>query len=177
MFGWILRRIRRRRDAKKRKREQRAARALPPSCLRGLSKSKLWSKKNGLKAEVFFPQESTLEKRRAAGKATVGQETSVNWEDDAGAVDLTLADGKTAAHGAARLRIEALEKVKSNFGMSPPVPERDPIPRGTPGLRENPYHGNLVYPESLQEHEIVKIAAFLALFVEESDIIQKPPPA
>lgn len=129
----------------------------PSSSLRGL-RTKKWIKPNGaIGADAFMPDEKTAKKRREKGWTPPGNETSINWEDSAEAVSLSLRDGENAKYGAARLPTKFLE-------LAPELPE-------APGIigwerreeDDNPFHGNLLFDENVEKHRVKCVAAYLAL--------------
>lgn len=89
-----------------------------------------------------------------------GKEASINWEDDAEAVKVTLGDIKNSAHGAARVARAWVDEVKSSQGCDGALDyERKTIPG-------NPYHGNLIYVAGLDNVRQRMIASALAMKAE-----------
>lgn len=126
-------------------------------CLRGIKKADWLHKDGSVSAVAFYPDDRTLRTRQEKGLEP-GYETSINWEDDDGAVSELRKSG-AAANGVARLlhaRVEDLEQ------------QAQP-PRAVFGERRddgdgNAYHGNIVFAERLATRRIREWAAVLAVY-------------
>lgn len=109
--------------------------------------------------DAFEPDPKTV-------RADNGHETSVNWEDNEDVLRLTLLQKSTAAHGAARFAVDAVDAVAALPNVRGRVfAER----REVDG---NPHHGNLVFDGQLPATTRKAIAQWLALA---SELI--PPPS
>lgn len=129
---------------------------LPDTCLRGLRK-KDWKKDGGvISLEAFLPFESTAADRQRHDRLPAGSETSVNWEDDSEALEVTRADSTNAAHGVARVHwkiaFDAMAKIDNRADV---FCERAALPN-------NKYHGNLVFRAGLEKYELKAIATWIA---------------
>jgi hypothetical protein len=88
-------------------------------------------------------------------------ETSIDFEDDDGALPRLRRDRVNAAHGVARLKVVALDMVKLDFPDLPPHDgplvsyERRPVDN-------NDYHGNILFSGALEKHHIVALAGVIA---------------
>lgn len=126
---------------------------LPETLLRGIRVRK-WLRDDGsVSHEAFMPDSRTLDQRRQEGWEPLGYDTSINWEDDAGAEPLTL-KAANANNGAARLRFEALQL--SNLREKILAWERRRLP-------DNPYHGNIIFLGEMPKHRQRAVAEWLAL--------------
>lgn len=125
-------------------------RPLPGSCLRGLRNSDM-ARDDEVMLEAFLPNEK---QPRVDGDF----EASVNWEDDPGALKLTLASSN-ADFGAARLPTQAISQ--TSLLLHPHAS----VLRGErrPGEQNNPYHGNLVFPGQMKRLHRRQLASALAL--------------
>jgi hypothetical protein len=106
----------------------------PPSCLRAIEKKSQLLGKNMVHPSLFEPDTRTL---RSDGYI----DTSVNWEDDTSAIEITKRNGN-CHYGIARLSTHDIEQlIEQNAEMDDTrntiICEKDPI------LPDNPYHGNL----------------------------------
>ena len=126
---------------------------LPATCLRGLRLSKWVVEGRYVATEAFLP-----DKRTAANRADGGLETSVNWEDDNTVEARTLADVSMAQHGAARITTAEITRASRTTAaiITPLSCERKP-------LRNNPYHGNIVYCATIPKILRTQLAATLAM--------------
>jgi len=129
---------------------------LPSSCLRRLEKEKHRHPHGRVAAEAFVPFSST---KTAAHRDDGGAETSVNLEDDEGAL-LQIWKTRRAWYGAARLEICAVDRINRG-GADLMVERRDP----GPGV-DNPYHGNIVFRADLLPREQRELGAALAVLSE-----------
>jgi hypothetical protein len=121
----------------------------PDFCLRGLSKNDIDISNNSPTSNAFYPEEKT-----AMNRPDGGMEKSINWEDDAAAVEVTLRAFPT---GYARIARSAIEKVKSLPGVNNSLSyERAP-------LQNNRYHGNIVYRRGLTRSHMRAISSALLL--------------
>lgn len=126
------------------------------SVLRGIRKRD-WKKQNGVSALAFMPDDTTIAKRQARD-ASNHAETSINWEDDAGAV-AQLVSGQSAQHGVAR--IDDIEGVKQ-FATErfPGCLETERAVTDT-----NKYHGNILFAADSRS-KWMSVAQFLAALAE-----------
>ena len=126
--------------------------------LRGLRQSTHLKKSSQeVTAAAFEPPDNTLARRKKDGFEPAGHESSINWEDEEGALT-NLRSNVNAKYGVVRVRhdviskqVEAMPEYQGRF-----VCERRPIET------ENPYHGNIVFCEGLEKHERLKLCTYLA---------------
>ena len=124
----------------------------PETCLRGLRKPD-WIDENVIQTPAFIPDHRTSETR-----ADGGQETSINWEDDAEVEKFTLSNKDNAKFGAARISISHIQATSDQTKMvkNPLTYERKP-------LHGNDYHGNIVFKADVKKRTVKMLAAALAL--------------
>jgi hypothetical protein len=87
-----------------------------------------------------------------------GHETSVNWEDNSTVLQFTLADTTIAEFGAARI---GLSQIHSIAKIAPNIPSALKCERKK--LHGNPFHGNIVFSNSLENLQQKQLASALAL--------------
>jgi hypothetical protein len=134
---------------------------LPGSCLRGIRRQEwLYRSDEGVHVHqvAFMPEESAMPAADERGWL----ETSVNWEDDDGAVSFTRAQRTDKghslnAHGVARLATTAVH------GWIQAAPIRDTLSCERRPLPDNRYHGNLLFHSSLPKPMLRMLAGALAL--------------
>lgn len=130
----------------------------PEHCLRGLRKKDWLGPNDEVLGVAFDPDKRTADARKDGG-----EETSINFEDDAQALSFTLSQKDQAQHGAARLPLRAIENVNTLPGSLDTLTiERQPI-AGTADTRGNPYHGNIVFRKDIQKQIKRMICGALAL--------------
>jgi len=129
--------------------------SFPPTFLRGIRASK--HVEGGFLATDALEPPKASPSRLAKG-LPAGQEMSINWEMDDGALSTTFADRSNSAFGVARLQAEQLTRVREVVGGLV-WPEWDALP-------QNKYHGNIVYDPGLNNQRRRQIQASLALFAE-----------
>lgn len=131
-------------------------------CLRGIRNPDwLINGWDGVRGIAFEPNYKTADHRE--DKAV---ETSINWEDDNSVLAFTLRDRQNAAYGAVKLTCHVLEAanelpfLKSSGLKRVVYYEREP-------LKNNPYHGNLVFSSDLPRPVVNLITNFLATQIVE----------
>lgn len=125
---------------------------LPENALRGLRKSN-WRGPNGAVLSTAFDPDS----RTAAKREDSGEETSINFEDDDGALPALMANREQSANGAARFPIATVAYINQQPGSADGLSlERDE-------LDDNRYHGNIVFRAGLSKQTKRMIAGTLAL--------------
>lgn len=129
------------------------------ACLRGL-KRKDWVKGTSVQSAAFVADDKkALAARLAEGHQPPGWEVSINWEDDETVAAFTQRQ-PNAQFGLARLRTEAV--LQSNAATQ----SRDATTVERRAIPGNPFHGNLVFAESLEPWVQKLLAATLALHSE-----------
>jgi len=132
----------------------------PATFLRGLRSDEFINKKlKQVKAAAFKPHDKSLEERKKANFEPSGHDSSINWEDDVGALELLRNDRSNAKAGVARVPHEtltALLQVGEPVLSTQLVCERRALPK-------NRYHGNIVFLEGLDEAQRLQLCGYLAL--------------
>lgn len=138
----------------------------PENCLRGVFSSKhIVKETGGVSFEVFIPNTKTSENREDRG-----EEVSINWEDDESVLEFTLNCRKENGYflfpnGAVKLKHKYINRINTLPTMENPIScERREI-------KDNPYHGNIVYREGLTPKVKKMIAYYLA--VHASSVISR----
>ena len=118
----------------------------PPSCLRGIRLEK-WTVDDGLGGKILAGEAYKFEESARAGLPQEGwREVSINWEDDAQAVEFTRRQRSTKGmplnqHGVGRLAVSDIEQCRMLIRVTETFAyER----RADPEQPENRYHGNLL---------------------------------
>jgi len=108
--------------------------------------------------EAFMPDSRTLRARKEGNETPFGEETSINWQDDEGAIEQLRGSGN-ARFGILRLGTIVLQQ--NEHGRAAPVLgwERRPQPN-------NPYHGNILFLECVAKRDKRAAAAAMALRAE-----------
>ena len=120
----------------------------PDACLRALRKQEEFDEV-GPTFSAFLPDKRTLEKRK------VGQETSINWDDDDRALEFTRKKPNTLK--VTRLMRQSLDELNKKPGSANSVfYDREE-------LSDNKYHGNIVFRAHLDTGRVRMIASILAL--------------
>lgn len=137
----------------------------PSHCLRGIRKKDfLVEDASALHGAAFEPDPRTSE-HRAGGAA----ETSINWEDDARVLTMTLRNQQLAAHGVARLPRTAIEDANHlpNLAtLSARSGERGLLFHERAPLPDNPHHGNILFARELPKPLMRLLAGYLAMHAE-----------
>lgn len=128
---------------------------LAASCLRGLAKKDHRTERPRVAPKAFLPDPRTARTREDGG-----EETSINWEDDDGAL-AQLRSGNQAHNGVARLERRWIENVAASFGAPGVLFAERRRAEGS----DNPYHGNIVFC-GLTMLEKNHLAACLALYAK-----------
>lgn len=129
--------------------------SLPDTCLRSLREAKWLSDDGYVSFEAFLDHPKTRESRAQKGKSP-GTEVSINWEDDSSVLDFTFRTRPNDV-GVARLPTAAIyEQNKKPGSLNLISVERDE-------LRDNKYHGNIVYKDGVNKQRMKMIAGALAL--------------
>jgi len=124
----------------------------PESLLRGIRKAK-WVDDGVILADAFEPDERTDRKDGLL-------ETSINWEDDEGALEQLLRQPAFRENGAARVRTAHVRYVaRSAAGQRRLDFERRPDPEQP----DNEYHGNLLFVAMASKQIRRHLAAALAV--------------
>jgi hypothetical protein len=124
----------------------------PETCLRGLRKLD-WVDENIIQTPAYVPDHRTAETRKDGG-----QETSINWEDDAGVEEFTLSNKDNAKYGAARISASHIQATSDQTQMF-----KDSLSYERKPLDGNDYHGNIVFKADLNRRTVKMLAAALAL--------------
>lgn len=127
----------------------------PRTCLRGLRKSD-WSKDGRILGVAFAPDHST-----SNGREDRCSETSVNFEDDDGAVTLIKRDTVMAAHGVARLPLVAVDEFRARVQS-----KIQSLRYERARVHGNDYHGNILFPAGIAKFEAAALASVLAISAE-----------
>ena len=102
-------------------------------------------------APAYYPVRSSPDHRRDGGR-----ETSINLRDDDGAVAQLTQRQSASVCGIAVLPTEAVETLRNGeFAMNAVFVERFPI-------KNNPYHGNIVFLPKIAWERVKLLAAVLA---------------
>lgn len=121
-----------------------------------------------VKGDAFEPRPSSAADRARDGYLPPGQDVSINWEDDEGALRNLRTNRTNAAHGVVRIHTRQL--IDTLAIAQPKLADRLELERrAIPG---NAYHGNIVFCEGLNEHEIDVLCSYLGLaaqFVPQDD--------
>lgn len=137
----------------------------PSHCLRGIRKKDfLVEGASALHSGAFEPDPRTAE-HRTDGAA----ETSINWEDDALVVRMTLRNQQLAAHGVARLPrtvIEAANHLPNLARLSARSSEPRLLFHERAPLPDNPHHGNILFARELPKPLMRLLAGYLAMHAE-----------
>lgn len=132
---------------------------IPNSFVRGIQKLEYINiERDTVLLTLFLPDQRTKKEREDQG-----QETSINWEDDDTVLSFTHHMSKennsnslAFPHGAVRLRTEVLNEVNTTPATANSIIyERQP-------LKDNPFHGNIVFKDGIPQHIISMAAAVLA---------------
>lgn len=126
----------------------------PGCCLRGLRSPKFVNSEEEIQADAFDPDKETLAMRVEKGLPP-GEEVSVNWHVDAGAVEATFRDKKNSAFGAAHVPTEEIKRIAGRTGGL--LLEWDI-------LVDNSYHGNIVFRAGVTTQRKRQIQGSLALY-------------
>ena len=131
--------------------------AYPDDCIRGISNPQSVTSGNTIASDVFYFWERD---KRSDGWI----ELSVNWHDDDGAIEITLAQRKENGeiqfkYGLALLPRSGVETIMRMPGLS------DMLTYERRALPDNPYHGNLLLREGVEPAKMKQIAGTLALYV------------
>jgi hypothetical protein len=127
--------------------------------LRGLRKDDHITPHNLIKSIAFEPQEKSLEARKKENYQPPGHDISINWEDDAGALETLRNDINNAKAGVVRVQYHAL--IATLAAGVPELCERLVCERRA--LPTNAYHGNIVFLEGLEKRERLRLCGYLAL--------------
>lgn len=138
---------------------------LPETFLRGLRHKSCYKPSTRMvTADAFMPSDKSLEDRKKNNLIPFGYDASINWEDDAGAI-ANLRGAEVAKYGVVRVRHQVI------IDTITAVPEcRGKLECERRPLRDNAYHGNIVFLEGIDKPVLLLLAGYLALearFVEE----------
>lgn len=118
----------------------------PPTCLRGIRLEK-WIVDDGLGGKVLAGEAFKFDESARAALPNEGwREVSINWEDDAEAVEFTRRQRSARGmplnqHGVGRLAVADMEQCRALIRMTDSFTyER----RADPEQPDNRYHGNLL---------------------------------
>lgn len=125
---------------------------LPSHCLRGLRKPDWVDPETGVVAlTAWLPDPKT-----AATRVHGGEETSINWQDDANVLGLVFKRKDQTQHGVARLPKSALDGVERLAACAGALTYERKIEGG------NKHHGNLVFLKPSRKMQVKAIAGRLA---------------
>lgn len=128
----------------------------PENCLRGIPNNDLVTQDGVPSSNLFYPMNNL--------------EVSINWEDDQNALLFTLSQKRDDnefqfKYGVAILPLVKIDEIINECFLQEPISiNREP-------LEDNPYHGNIVYKESLTKEAKRMIAGMLALNI--SSVIKR----
>lgn len=125
----------------------------PDNCIRGIRQAADWLVGKYVTSLAFIPNKNTKGDRRDQG-----YETSINWEDDDQVVNFTLSQ-QHGKFGAVRLPRKGIENINTK------VLFRGHLKYERKKEARNPYHGNIVFLNSLPNSVLRAIAGALAIEV------------
>jgi hypothetical protein len=128
---------------------------LPKTMLRSLRDPKWISDDGYVSYEAFMDNPKTRESRAEKCKSP-GTEVSVNWEDDSSVLEFTF---RTRPKDVGVARLPTSEIYEQN--KKPGSPDLMSVERDE--LKDNKYHGNIVYKDGLSRQHMRMIAGALAI--------------
>ncbi len=139
--------------------------AFPDNCIRGIINDGYITPDGSVGSHLFLPSRETAHQRGDGW-----EETSINWEDDKHAVPFTLQTTKNDGSikyktGVVRIPLAEIEHINTH------PTTRDLLSYERQAIQNNPYHGNILFRQRIDDSMKKKLAASLA--VAASNIISR----
>ena len=134
--------------------------SFPNSCLRGIRKSD-WLTDDGKVLGIAF--EPNFKPKEDQRRTDGYWDASINWEDSNEVVAITRNDKSgNGQYGVIRVQREGLDYSKTQLGVDDSGRHMFDYERAP--LRGNPYHGNILFLESLGRQHARMVAGAIAAF-------------